>query len=239
MWPAKELLSRNAHITNNFRGQNRHAVRSAGDAWRWHHFRCSAGQSNNWLKSFAPLTRDVRKLRFRPPLSQTLATKAMITELIKKIKSDEKCCVEPPSHTIKLPDRYVIPDELIRFYNLCSGITLFPGKDYSWRILGPHEIQNACQKILGETCEQTGLEDFFVIATDGNGDFLAIQLGEHKNGVVIDAFHETFGLQGDTPVIASSLTELITRIYEGAGGHPYWLKDKTKVHHDWFDFKNQ
>ncbi len=36
----------------------------------------ASAKHNNWFKSFASLTQDVRKLRSRPPLNQTLGSKS-------------------------------------------------------------------------------------------------------------------------------------------------------------------
>ncbi len=75
MCSAKEWLSRHAHITNNFPGRNRCVLHTARTVLRISHFPSTATLPNNWFKSFASLTRDIQKLRFWPPLNQTLATK--------------------------------------------------------------------------------------------------------------------------------------------------------------------
>ena len=90
MCSAKELLSKNVHFTNNLRGRSRHALQFIKHALLWQHVlrptRCPL--PNNWLKSFAPLTRDRRSR----PLSQTLGVSHFL------YRCQHGSCVSQPQH---------------------------------------------------------------------------------------------------------------------------------------------
>jgi len=158
----------------------------------------------------------------------------MMEEIIKKIDNDEHCQLLEKRSDLNLPDSYHIPEDMKLYYSYCGGANLFHNKDYQWNILSPNDINNACETVINEPCEATELEYFFCIAEDGNGDYLAINLGKENNGVIVDAFHETFGLAGDTPVIALSFTELLNSLYDNSGDYPYWLGNKERIYRDWF-----
>ncbi|MCG8550320.1 MAG: SMI1/KNR4 family protein [Desulfobacterales bacterium] len=159
----------------------------------------------------------------------------MISKILIKIQNSDGCDVFPAQGQPKLASKVIIPEDMRLFYELCGGVKLFSNKEYHWRILAPNEIALAEKSILDESEIIPELGNLFLIADDGNGDYLAINLDRKSNGYVVDAFHETFGVIGDTPVIAFSFTELLESLYENSGEYPFWLSDKSNQYKDWFE----
>ncbi len=65
---------------------------------------------------------------------------------------------------------------------------------------------------------------WYIIADCGNGDYLTIDLSKERMGRCYDGFHETYGLVGETPIIAMSFTELLTGLYDGRMQPWFWLQ---------------
>lgn len=154
-------------------------------------------------------------------------------KIIKKISETPGCVLWPSSGLPKVSESHVIPDDVKAFYDLCGGAILFEGEDYSWRILPPEEFRLAINDF--DEIDTDKLDGFYFFADDFNGDYLAINFGHKNNGLVVDGFHETFGNEGDTPVIALSFGEIINRLLENRGGYPFWLNDKATIYRDWYE----
>ena len=79
-----------------------------------------------------------------------------ISDLISELKTNNRCDIfSAKSRLQSLSDNdLAYPDDLIEFYSLCYGLSLFkPGKDsISFKILPPEEILPANIIILGEAC---------------------------------------------------------------------------------------
>jgi len=67
--------------------------------------------------------------------------------------------------------------------------------------------------------------NWYIVVSDGNGDYLTIDLDRKRLGRCYDSFHETHALIGDTPIIANSFGELLENLIKNRGNYPYWLKD--------------
>ena len=119
------------------------------------------------------------------------------------------------------------PKDLIEFYRLCSGATLFDsGKDnVSFRILVPDEVLQANTLIVGEACEGDISFSWYAICKTDNGDYVSIDLSRERNGRCYDSNSEIHGVAGSCPVIALSFTELLNELYKSDGRDLFW-KDK-------------
>lgn len=122
---------------------------------------------------------------------------------------------------VELP--YQIPEDLTVFYTLCGGIELYPEAHYPIRVVSPHEVVLANPVIVGELCSDDISASWHIIATDGNGDYLTIDLHPDRLGRCYDSFRETHGLPGSCPIIARTFTELLSRLIENKGQRWYWL----------------
>jgi len=148
-----------------------------------------------------------------------------IRELLATIAADSACQVRPQAGLPRVEDGHRLPDDVLEFYGLCGGIDLFPDREYSTFVLPPTEVVPANPVIVGQRVEGDRSEDWYLIAQDGNGDYLTLDCSAERAGRCYDSIHETHGLVGQTPVIARSFTELLARCYANGGGYPYWLRD--------------
>jgi antitoxin YokJ len=147
-----------------------------------------------------------------------------IDELLATLAGDTSCLIYPPRGELRLDHECVLPDDVRRFYQLCGGVDLFPEREYPAFVLPPNEVARANPVIVGQRVEGDRSDAWYLIAHDGNGDYLTLDCSPERAGRCYDSFHETHGLAGQTPVIARSFTELLTRCYEAGGRYPYWLR---------------
>lgn len=116
---------------------------------------------------------------------------------------------------------------------------------FFYKILPPEKFSFANPAILGE---ETALEvssseaykgdvtlDCFTIVSDFNGDFLVTDLNKMRYGLCYDAFHETYGLVGDMPIIAKKFTELLENLVKNEGKSIFWLDDNFELLGDVYD----
>ncbi|MCG8709100.1 SMI1/KNR4 family protein [Brenneria sp. 4F2] len=152
-----------------------------------------------------------------------------ISDLISELKTNNRCDIfSAKSRLQSLSDNgLAYPDDLIEFYSLCQGLSLFKqGKDnISFKILPPEEILPANIIILGEACAYDLSSSWYVICKTDNGDYLSIDLSKERNGQCYDSHHEIHGVAGSCPVIAKSFTELLNELYKTNGKDIYWNKN--------------
>lgn len=157
-----------------------------------------------------------------------------ITELLYRIGASQDCRLLPPT-TLPEVDSHILPDDLRQFYTFTGGASLFSDSDYFSRILSPQEVIPANPLIASDLGKADISDDWYVIATDDNGDYLCIDLNPVRLGRCYDCFHETYGLIGQVPIIAHSFTELLTSLLDNCGDYPYWLKADFLSHGDAYD----
>jgi hypothetical protein len=147
-----------------------------------------------------------------------------IDELLATISADAACRVHSPVGEPHLEPEHVLPPDVRRFYQVCGGVDLFTDRDYSHFILPPDAVVLANLVLVGERARDDRSDSWYLIAHDGNGDYLTLDCGPERTGWCYDSFHETHGQPGETPVIAHSFTDLLARCYANQGGYPYWLR---------------
>ncbi|GCE19832.1 SMI1/KNR4 family protein [Dictyobacter kobayashii] len=114
-----------------------------------------------------------------------------------------------------------------QFYTICGGISLFNGPDGEYSpliIVPPTCCVLANPVIIGETVEDDITASWYIIGDDTGSDYLTIDFSKERFGRCYDSFHETHGLSGDCPVIATSFTDLLSRLYNNEGQYWYWLR---------------
>ncbi|AFJ61907.1 conserved hypothetical protein, phage SPbeta [Bacillus velezensis YAU B9601-Y2] len=89
--------------------------------------------------------------------------------------------------------------------------------------------------IVGELCEEDISSEWYIVCTDGKGEYLTIDLNEDRKGKCYDSFFDRHGIVGETQVIATSFTDLIQRLLENKGEHWYWLRDDFSTLGDAYD----
>lgn len=145
-------------------------------------------------------------------------------DILERIAGTAGCTVFPPGGTPLLCSKYRLPDDLARFYELCGGAMLFQQSDYPALIVPPERLVAANPVIVGAEYKDDITASWHIIADDGNGDYLTIDLDAERLGRCYDSFHETHGLAGDCPIIAHSFSELLERLLGNRGDRWYWLR---------------
>lgn len=172
-----------------------------------------------------------------------------IKELVEIVTKISDCIVYPSNGLPIVPDGYILPNDIKEFYSLCGGMDLYLNTEgFFYKILPPEKFLFANSEILGE---ETVLEissseeyqgdvtlDCFTIVSDSNGDFLVTDLNKMRHGLCYDAFHETYGLVGDMPIIAKSFTELLKKLIKNEGKSIFWLDDNFEPLGDAYDNAN-
>ncbi|MFA1779520.1 MULTISPECIES: SMI1/KNR4 family protein [Bacillus amyloliquefaciens group] len=145
--------------------------------------------------------------------------------LIKKIASTSDCRLFEADGLPTIDEKHQLPRDVSEFYEQCGGAVLFENADYPIYIVSPHEFKLANPIIVGELCEEDISSEWYIVCTDGKGEYLTIDLNEERKGKCYDSFFDRHGIVGETQVIASSFTDLVQRLLENKGKHWYWLRD--------------
>lgn len=145
--------------------------------------------------------------------------------LIQAIQARPDCAVYPATGLPKVAARHALPPDLREFYELCGGAALFANGSYTANIVPPDEMVLANPVIVGEVCEEDISAEWYIIANDGNGDYLTIDLHHQRLGTCYDSFWDSHGVVGECAVIARSFTDLLERLLKNNGQHWYWLRD--------------
>ncbi|EPZ37121.1 MULTISPECIES: SMI1/KNR4 family protein [Bacillales] len=148
-----------------------------------------------------------------------------IENLINKIKNLGDCVVYPPAGIPNVSTSHILPDDVYKFYELCGGALLFEKADYSILIVPPQDFQLANPIIVGELCEEDISSDWYICATDRNGEYITIDLNPGRLGRCYDSFYDRHGVVGECSIIATSFTDLLERLIENRGRHWYWLQE--------------
>ncbi|MCM3629805.1 SMI1/KNR4 family protein [Paenibacillus glycanilyticus] len=157
-----------------------------------------------------------------------------IDALLRQIASSPHCKVEP-AKGIPETEGNSLPADLKHFYELCGGIKLFDNKDYECHIVPPLEFVLSNPVIVGEQVEEDISSSWYIVAHDGNGDYISIDLHPNRLGKCYDSFWDTHAVVGDCPVIARTFTELLNRLVQNNGEHWYWLREDFQSLGDAYD----
>lgn len=144
--------------------------------------------------------------------------------LIKKIASTSDCRLFEADGLPVIDEKHQLPKDISEFYEQCGGAVLYENADYPIYIVRPAEFELANPIIVGELCEEDISSEWYIVCTDGKGEYLTIDLNDQRKGKCYDSF-DRHGIVGETQVIASSFTDLIQRLLENKGKHWYWLRD--------------
>lgn len=158
-----------------------------------------------------------------------------IRELIEEIKNLPNCIVYPSKGLPKVESKHYLPEDIKEFYELCGGITLFENQSYIANIVSPDEFILANPIIVGELCEEDITSEWYIIANDGNGDYMTIDLNPERMGRCYDSYWDRHGVVGECDVIAITFTDLLQRLVKNSGQRWYWLRDDFASMGDAYD----
>ena len=151
--------------------------------------------------------------------------KAEIIEvLLSRAAAASDCVVRPAAGRPIIPAPHLLPDDLMKFYDLCAGVQLYGTAAYPVSIVMPHEIVPANPVIRGEQIESDISASWYVLADDMNGDYFTIDLCRDRMGRCYDSFWDSHTQVGDCKIIADSFTDFLMRMLNNAGKHWYFLQ---------------
>jgi antitoxin YokJ len=138
------------------------------------------------------------------------------------------CQLLPPTGPVTLPDRFTLPDDLLRFYELCGGAVLFEGATVEWTVSGPHQLVPASPRLLGPEPAHDIAAEYpddltnwcFVFAQTGprsTDSLVVVDLHPARAGRYYDAFWDSYGLVGQMPILALTTAELLHRLLDTQG----------------------
>ncbi len=154
--------------------------------------------------------------------------------LVKEIKSIPGCAVNPPCGEPKVAP-FRLPEDLRQFYDVCGGVVLYAGSGYAVTIVPPEQVKQANLIIVGDDCEDDLSSSWYIIAKDANSEYLSIDLAQNRLGRCYDSFYEGHAVPGSCPIIATSFSDLLSRLFENKGQHWYWLRPEFESVGDAYD----
>lgn len=128
-----------------------------------------------------------------------------------------------------------LPSDLKAFLALCQGVELFRDSLYPIRILGLNELGRANQVMLEAELPEHPTHAWFLIADLAQSDYLTIDLAPGRNGLCYQAFHDCYGMEGQSPIVAGSFTDLLLRAVQNRGDYFWWLQDSFEPLGDAWD----
>jgi len=160
---------------------------------------------------------------------------ADVTELLQRIRGLSGCEVYQSQGQPDVSAHHVLPDDLRRFYALCGGLSLYERANYPVFFSRPKEVVPANPVIAGEQVGDDISASWYVIANDGAGEYLTIDLHPQRLGRCYDSFSDRHGVAGSCPIIATSFTDFLERLVANQGRHWYWLEPDFRSLGDAYD----
>jgi antitoxin YokJ len=160
-----------------------------------------------------------------------------IEELIKAVSEDKDCVVLPATGIPNSPlPPLALPEDLLRFYQMCGGVVLFPQKPYSFQIVPPTEMLPANPILKGEFYREHKSEfdadissAWFLIARGKDWmECITIDLSDSRRGYCYDSFWDVYATP-DSKVVAKTFTELLENLYQGKGLEFYWQANSFNI----------
>jgi antitoxin YokJ len=147
-----------------------------------------------------------------------------IEALLRDLHGMSDCETRSPSGLPAIEHPHRIPDDALEFFQLCGGVRLFAGGEYSISVVSPSEVVKANPVIVGMDCPDDISDSWYVIADCKNRQLLSIDCHPDRLGRIYESFWDCHGVAGSCPIVALSLTELLSRLIESRGGYWYWLR---------------
>lgn len=158
-----------------------------------------------------------------------------LSELFAEIKASPRCTVLPAAGLPVVSDGHALPHDLKQFYELCGGVNLFNDSEYAISIVPPQMFTPANPVIIGGQEESDISSSWYVVGSGGGTEYLTIDLSRERLGRCYDSFVDRHGVAGSCPIIATSFTELLTRLFLNDGKYWYWLRDDFQHIGDAYD----
>jgi hypothetical protein len=154
-----------------------------------------------------------------------------INQLLQIIKKTPDCGVKPLEGLPDIEKIYSIPNDLVEFYTLCGGVSLYNTSAYSIEIVPPNRFVLANPAIfigVDKDALEASKSDiswsWHIIGIGHNRQYITIDLAPERLGRCYDSYWDSHAMPGYSPIIAQSFTELIVRLIQNRGEHWYWLQ---------------
>lgn len=154
-----------------------------------------------------------------------------MASLVVRIQRTPRCRVYPPDGLPTIKSEHVLPDDLISFYKLCGGADLFEPERNTYGILivpprklvlaNPVIMEGLSEEELATTSDDVSWS-WYIIGEAANSQYITIDLSRERLGRCYDSFWEVH--PGNSPIIASTFTDLLVHLLENRGEHFYWLR---------------
>jgi hypothetical protein len=164
---------------------------------------------------------------------------ATIEELVRRIRLRPGCSLVPPKGLpAAMPETDdQLPDDLARFYELCGGGDLFAGSGFGFYLSDPEEVVPVDMERLGKVYNADISASWYIVArAHASGlDEVSIDLAPERLGRCYESFFDTHRMKGSCPVVATSFTDLVERLFEAEGRAFYWYEPSFESLGDAYD----
>jgi antitoxin YokJ len=156
-------------------------------------------------------------------------TTTSLASILADIAREPGCAVAKPSRQPTIAHHHRLPADVVEFYELCGGIGLFETSQYPLRIVSADRFRPANLEIVGEYIADDISEAWYIVGEGRSGEYVTIDLSEDRNGRCHDSYVDRHAVAGSCPIIATSLTQLLTQLLAAAsvgnGGPMFWLAE--------------
>ena len=115
------------------------------------------------------------------------------------------------------------------------GLCALRKKRLSFEVVEPSGFRRANPIIVGETEEEDISSSWYIVGRGGSQEYVTVDLAEARVGRCYDSFWDRHAVAGSSPVIATSFTDLLDRMYSNEGRHWYWLSPEFQSLGDAYD----
>jgi hypothetical protein len=154
-----------------------------------------------------------------------------MSQLLNSFRETPDCTVKSPQGLPIIAHDHVLPDDIVEFYTLCGGISLFGSSAYSLEIVPPSQFSLANPIIfIGVNDDQLNAArndiswSWYIVGKGENRQFITIDLNGNRLGRCYDSFWDCHAMPGYSPIIAGSFSEFLHRMRLNNGRHWYWLQ---------------
>jgi len=151
---------------------------------------------------------------------------ATIDDVVARIERTPDCSLLPPAGEPQvLPGRdHRLPDDMRHFYRLCGGARIYASSAYGFSIVGPPEVAIVDLATIGKVYESDISASWYIAAMSNSSrqDLLSIDMAPDRLGRCYLSFFEYHRNPGDSPIVATSFTDLLERLLNEQGRYFHW-----------------
>lgn len=147
-----------------------------------------------------------------------------ITEILVLLRGLDDCVVLPPAGEPNVLTPLALPSDVLNFYKLCGGVTLWEDSPYGLVIVPPNEFVPANPVIVGTPCPDDITSTWYILARDRNRNHITIDCAEARMGRCYDSSFDRHGIIGSCPIIAFSFEDFLRQVLASKGEYWYWLQ---------------